>query len=124
MKHECRITVLERKCYDDYQEKYLANPRSGPCPYFREGDVFELKKGDGRNDFHRMLDGRFCAEAWDCVSRYVYAALQGGSIMRGWTKDDRVMIACCNDGTRPVIFKIERIDVPETEEAKEQLRSE
>ncbi len=23
---------------------------------------------------------------------------------------DRVMIACCNDGTRPVIFKIERID--------------
>lgn len=26
------------------------------------------------------------------------------------------MIACCNDGTRPVIFKIERIDIPETEE--------
>ena len=23
---------------------------------------------------------------------------------------DRVMIACCNDDTRPVIFKIERID--------------
>ncbi len=41
------------------------------------------------------------------------AALQGGSIMHGWMKDDRVMIACCNDGTRPVIFKIERIDVDE-----------
>ena len=27
--------------------------------------------------------------------------------MHGWTKDDRVMIACCNDGTRPFIFKIE-----------------
>ncbi len=25
------------------------------------------------------------------------------------------MIACCNDGTRPVVFKIERIDIPETE---------
>jgi len=25
--------------------------------------------------------------------------------------DDKVMIACCNDGTRPVIFKIERINV-------------
>ena len=25
-----------------------------------------------------------------------------------------MMIACCNDGTRPVIFKIERIDIPET----------
>ncbi len=24
--------------------------------------------------------------------------------------------ACCNDGTRPVIFKIERIDIPEKAE--------
>ena len=30
--------------------------------------------------------------------------------MRGWMNDERVMIACCSDGTRPVIFKIERID--------------
>lgn len=53
----------------------------------------------------------FCSEAWDAISRYIYAALQGGSIMHGWTNDDKVMIACCNDGTRPVIFKIERIDI-------------
>lgn len=52
----------------------------------------------------------FCSEAWDAISRYIYTALQGGSIMHGWTNDDRVMIACCNDGTRPVIFKIERMD--------------
>lgn len=32
-----------------------------------------------------------------------------------------MMIACCNDGTRPVIFKIERIDVPETDEEQEWL---
>ena len=30
--------------------------------------------------------------------------------MRGWTNDERMMIACCNDGTRPVIFKIQRMD--------------
>ena len=36
--------------------------------------------------------------------------------MHGWTNDDRLMIACCNDGTRPVIFRIERIDIPETDE--------
>ena len=42
--------------------------------------------------------------------------------MKGWTNDDRVMIVCCNDGTRPVIFKIERIDIPETEEEREWLR--
>ena len=63
----------------------------------------------------------FCGEAWDAVSRYVYTALQGGSIMKGWTNDDRMMIACCNDGTRPVIFKIERIDIPENNEEAERL---
>lgn len=31
------------------------------------------------------------------------------------------MIACCNDGTRPVIFKIERIDIPENDEEAEGL---
>ena len=30
------------------------------------------------------------------------------------------MIACCNDGIRPVIFKIERIDILETEEVLKQ----
>jgi uncharacterized repeat protein (TIGR04076 family) len=47
----------------------------------------------------------------DAISRYIYAGLQGGAIMHGWIKDDHVMIACCSDGTRPVIFKIERIDI-------------
>lgn len=32
-----------------------------------------------------------------------------------------LLISCCNDGTRPVIFKIERIDIPETEEETEWL---
>lgn len=30
--------------------------------------------------------------------------------MRGWMNDERIMIACCSGGTRPVIFKIERMD--------------
>lgn len=52
----------------------------------------------------------FCSEAWDAISRYIYTGLQGGSIMKGWMRDENTMITCCNDGTRPVIFKIERID--------------
>lgn len=31
-------------------------------------------------------------------------------IMKGWMKEENTMITCCSDGTRPVIFKIERID--------------
>ena len=44
-----------------------------------------------------------------------------------WSKEahlqfmDEAGIACCNDGTRPVIFKIERIDIPENDEEQEWL---
>ena len=44
MLHECRITVLEKKCFADYQERYLADPNSGPCPFFNVGDTFLLKR--------------------------------------------------------------------------------
>lgn len=36
MIHECKITVLETKVFPEYQKKYLANPNSGPCPFFIE----------------------------------------------------------------------------------------
>ena len=52
----------------------------------------------------------FCSEAWDAVSRYIYVGLQGGSFMKELMKEENIMITCCSDGTRPVIFKIERID--------------
>lgn len=141
MKHRCKITVLATKCFQDYQKKYLADPKSGPCPCYHAGDEYIFDRFDGKDDFwHIGLNTLvkatgdpdttaggpkmpFCSEAWDAISRYVYTALQGGSIMHGWTNDDRVMIACCNDGTRPVVFKIERIDIPENEEEKHWLES-
>ena len=43
--------------------------------------------------------------------------------MHGWTNDERMMITCCNDGTRPVVFKIERIDIPENEDEKQWLEN-
>lgn len=87
----------------------------------QKGDTFTLKRTSEQDDFYHLMNGKFCGEAWDAISRYVYAALQGGSIMHKWTNDERMMIACCNDGTRPVIFKIERIDIPENEEEKQWL---
>ena len=121
MQYECKITVLDTKVFPELQEKYLANPKSGKCPFFCVGDTFVLKRTAEQDDFYHLMNGKFCGEAWDAISRYVYSALQGGSIMRSWTNDDRMMIACCNDGTRPVIFKIERIDIPETAEEEEWL---
>ena len=123
MQYECKITVLETKVFSDLQEKYLADPKSGKCPFFNVGDTFVLKRTAEQDDFYHLMNGKFCGEAWDAISRYVYSALQGGSIMRKWTNDDRMMIACCNDGTRPVIFKIERIDIPENDEERQWLEN-
>ncbi len=109
-----------RLYYDDFGQS-PADPKSGPCPFFNVGDEFILKRTPQQDDFYHLMNGKFCGEAWDAISRYVYTALQGGSIMKGWTNDDRMMIACCNDGTRPVIFKIERIDIPENDEEAEWL---
>ncbi len=110
MQYKCRVAVIDKKCFDDYQKQYLADPKSGACPFYNVGDEFIFERYGGEDTFWRVGSGSQCAEAWDCISRYVYTALQGGSIMRGWTNDEHMMIACCNDGTRPVIFKIERLD--------------
>ena len=48
--------------------------------------------------------------AMDATGETDALIVQGGSIMKGWMKNENEMIACCSDGTRPVIFKIERID--------------
>lgn len=137
MEYRCKVTVIDKKLYPDLEEKYCMNPHSGKCPCYYLGDEFLFCRNSERDDFWHCGAGAlvksgtpdegvdlppgaehcgapgvpFCSEAWDCISRYIYAALQGGSIMRGWMKDEKVMIACCNDGTRPVIFKIERVDV-------------
>ncbi len=110
MQYKCKMTVIDKKVFPDLQEKYLADPNSGACPFYQVGAEYLFERYGDEDTFWTQGKGAHCSEAWDCFSRYVYAALQGGSIMRGWTNDEHIMIACCNDGTRPVIFKIERLD--------------
>lgn len=81
MIHQCKITVLDTKVLKDLQEEYLANPLSRPCPFFKKGDTFLLERTSTKDDFYHLMNGKFCGEAWDAISRYVYTALQGGSIM-------------------------------------------
>lgn len=117
MKHKVKVTVLDKKLYPELQQHYCADPHAGVCPCYNVGDDFwhigldTLTKTTG--DPHTVAGGPdlpFCSEAWDAISRYIYTGLQGGSIMKGWMKEENTMIACCSDGTRPVIFKIERLD--------------
>lgn len=73
--YKCKITVLRREYNQELANKYLADPNVGKCLLFQEGQEFIV---DNENYF-KMLNGQFCSEAWDCISRYVYTALQGGS---------------------------------------------
>ena len=128
MQHKVKVTVIDKKLFPELQTEYCADPNSGMCPCYNAGDEFIFERYGIADDFWHMglntlkqtsnVAGEIaggtgfphCSEAWDAISRYIYAGLQGGSIMRGWMNNERVMIACCSDGTRPVIFKIERLD--------------
>lgn len=128
MQHKVKLTVIDKKLYPELQAQYCADPNSGACPVYHIGDEFIFEQYGTADDFWHMglntlkqtanaaeqtaggSSFPHCSEAWDAVSRYIYTGLQGGSIMRGWMNDERIMIACCSDGTRPVIFKIERMD--------------
>lgn len=128
MQHKVKVTVIDKKLYPELQSQYCADPNSGMCPCYNVGDEFIFERYGSADDFWHMglntlkqstvsentIAGgnRFphCSEAWDAISRYIYTGLQGGAIMRGWMNDERIMITCCSDGTRPVIFKIERLD--------------
>ena len=49
--------------------------------------------------------------AWDVIKIKVYAALQGGNFYwEGWIKNRKEQILCCDDGVRPVVLLLERID--------------
>ena len=67
MPHDCKITVLETIVFPDYQKKYLANPQSGPCPCFKAGDTFLLKRTSEQDDFYHLMNGKFCGEAWNPI---------------------------------------------------------
>lgn len=131
MQHKVKVTVIDKKLYPELQARYCADPEAGACPCYNVGDEFLFERYGNADDFWHMglntlrqtslfpesragIAGGpalpHCSEAWDAIAKYIYTGLQGGSIMRNWMNDERVMITCCSDGTRPVIFKIQRLD--------------
>lgn len=102
LKLKCKITVLRKMFNQDIAEKFCQG-KVTPCPVFREGQEFIYDhSGDGNKP------ANFCEHAWNDIYTTVMTLAQNGTF-RGWMKEDGVNIACCTDGTRPVVFKIERI---------------
>ena len=93
-------TTLDRELAREYGAEGLAR-----CPMHREGQVFyaDYTKPQG-----------LCDEAWKAMYQYVFALAHGageGLFYYGdWIKTPGVAVCSCNDGLRPVIFKLEATD--------------
>ena len=96
-----RITVLKTTFDEELAREYGAEGLSA-CPMLREGQVFYA-------DYAKPAG--FCDEAWKAVYQYVFAlahsAGEGLFYYGDWIKTPGVAICSCNDGLRPVIFKLE-----------------
>ena len=105
MMKKCKLTILKTTLQEDLAKEY-GIPNLGPCPMMKEGQVFyaDYAKPEG-----------FCDEAWKAIYQYVFALSHGADA--GWYYDDwmdpkhkGVAICSCNDGLRPVIIKVERVE--------------
>ena len=109
MGYEVKITVVKRGYELALAERFLANPQTGKCSVFHEGQEFLVTK-ENYNNF--PYENHFCTAAWDVIKSKVYVALQGGNFYwAGWMKDQQQQILCCDDGIRPVVFLLEQIKI-------------
>lgn len=101
MAKKCKITVVKR-CFNEDLAKEFAVEDFTPCPFFREGDTFITDYVKPEN---------FCEDAWQAIQYYVFAlSMECDQIYDNWVNRPGLAVNCCNDGLRPVVFKIERMD--------------
>jgi len=99
-----RITVLKRTLHRDLANEVIRDETLresfGPCPIFTEGQTFVSE------DWPTKPDG-FCERAWPDIRHEVAMVMYEATVP--WIEEPGFTITCCNDGLRPVLFKIERI---------------
>lgn len=100
-----KITVLRKTLQEDLAREYGVEGLTA-CPMLREGQVFyaDYAKPEG-----------LCDEAWKAIYQYVFALAHGscGELFYygDWIRTPGVAVCSCNDGLRPVIFKLEATDI-------------
>lgn len=98
-----KITVLRKEFYPAYAEEYLTEGRAaGPCPILSEGQTFLYEGG-------AVMPEGFCPWAWTDIYREVSVLAAGGGRENDWYRT-RATLACCTDGVRPVIFRLEPLE--------------
>ena len=101
---KCKITVLKRMFNEELAVEYRrSDVHFGPCPYYSEGDEFVV------DQIGMRPEGFFCDWAWNDIQKLLFAMQLGGDYSP-WMKDEKTFIACCTDGVKPVVFKLERLE--------------
>lgn len=104
MMKKVKITVLKKTLDGELAKEYGAEGLTA-CPMLRVGQVFfaDYAKPEG-----------LCDEAWKAIYQYVFALAHGAGndtfYYGDWIRKPGVAICSCNDGLRPVIFKLEATD--------------
>ena len=90
-------TTLDEELVKAYGEEGLK-----ACPMLKTEQVFYA-------DYCKPYG--FCDEAWKAIYQYVFALSHGAGetlfYYGDWIRKPGVAICSCNDGLRPVIFKLE-----------------
>ncbi len=96
---KARIVVLQAVVFEDLVKQVLppdAWDHVVPCEYFHAGQQFTV---DGESSFPEG----FCPAAWFDLRDKIAAALRDNDPLTP-------LLVCCQDGLRPVSFRIERIE--------------
>ena len=88
--------------HPDLAKEFWNSGIAGPCPYFTEGQEFIA-------DWFEPPEGFLCTWAWhDIYKQFMNVMYDLES--DAW-KDSTTRTACCTDAIRPVVFKLERINI-------------
>lgn len=106
--NKVKITVLKTHFDAELAQEYGVKNLT-TCPMHSVGQEFYADYAKPEN---------FCDEAWKAIYQYVFALAHGAGkeifYFGDWIDKKGVAICSCNDGIRPVIFKLEATDIPAT----------
>lgn len=102
-----KVTIVKTEFYPEFAAEVNQDVEGefGHCPFFEVGQVFIIKSID-------EIPPKFCAWAWADIERDIAIILFGGN-PKPVLKNPNSMYSCCDEGLRPVIFKLERIKLDE-----------
>ena len=97
-----KITVVKTEFYPEFAQDVdvLVEGEFGCCPIFNVGQTFYVADTG-------EIPQVFCAWAWADIQRDIAILLFGGQ-PQPTMKNPNSMYCCCDEGIRPVIFKLER----------------